>query len=83
MMQLLHLAGCHAGGHRLHALALARSKKPVQVDRGPAALLDPPEPSEERREPRLELGLPVGCGAGHHGTPREHHRSLQQTNLAE
>jgi hypothetical protein len=83
VVELLNVSGRHAGGHRLYALALARTEQPLQVDGRPAALLGAPEPGQERCEPSLELGLPVGFGGGHHGASREHHRSLQQINLAQ
>nr|WP_176559276.1 hypothetical protein [Rubellimicrobium roseum] len=57
-MQLLNISGRHAGRHRLHALALARPEKSLQVDRRPVALLDPAEPGQERSEPSLKGGLP-------------------------
>ena len=42
MVELLNVCGCHAGGHRFDAFALARSEQSLQVDGRPAALLDPP-----------------------------------------
>jgi hypothetical protein len=83
VVELLNVCGCHAGGHRFDAFALARSEQSLQVDGRPAALLGAPEPGQERCEPRLNLGLPVGFDGGHHGASHEHHRSLQQINLAE
>ena len=83
MVKLLNVSGRHAGRHWLHALALARAEQSLQVDWRPAALLGTPEPGQERREPSLKLDLPIGFDGGHHGASREHHRILQQINLAE
>ena len=83
VVELLNISGCHAGCHRLNALALARTEQSLQVDWRPAALLGTPEPGQEGCEPSLELVLPVGLGAGHHGASREHLHSLYRSNLAE
>ena len=83
MVELLNVCGCHAGGHRFDALALARSEPSLQVDGRPAALLGPPEPGQKRCEPSLKLSLPVSFGGSHHGASREHLPILHRSNLAE
>lgn len=59
-MELLTISGGYPGGHRLDALALARPKQPLKIDRCPTTLLDAAEPSGEGSEPSLKGRPPVG-----------------------
>jgi hypothetical protein len=79
-MELLNVSGCHAGRHRLYALALAGSEQTRPVNRSPATLLGTSEPSQERSKPHIKCGLPVCFGGGHFGASREHLNSLHRSS---
>jgi hypothetical protein len=57
-MQLPHVAGTDALGHRLDTLAVARSQQALEIHRGPASLRFAIQGGQERREPQVKVVLP-------------------------